>query len=1162
MTAVMAVSSLQSAGAVYYFDGAKMITDSTYKYYRAWSQDMFPWHNTKPSDAWEVDWTNRYGCSLMAMAKMFVEAGVANPKTTNPKTIMDKYGTPSKGIGDIGIYWSNLASHFGMTCESFQYYPKGTFYNTAMSFFNRTDRNYHLLLRVALPSGGSHYVQVDRQATIDSKEIVFNDSTNTSDGGTRYNTKEDYWKNCALKTCSDLGFTPMFFVVFYNNDTLKIKGVQEINSTTGKISWYPNGTCQNYIVYRRNKGATSWKRLANIKHVKGEGIRSYTDKTLKMGQEYQYTVRGVYRVNGKEYAIGYNKNGVNFVTHPDPPQLVSAKSVDYNKIQISWKSVDNADGYKVFRKKNTDKEWTAIKTGVKGTSYTDTTAKCGQKYYYTVRAYKGKTNFLGAFDKKGLSATAVPKSPRLKSTECIDFSTIKICWDKVEGASGYYILRKTGTENYEKIGQTTGGKTEFSDLSPICGTKYTYTVKAYRTVDGKNICGVYPTGISGTAYTTAPQSKGYTSTSADKLTLRWDKVKGASGYILYRKTPTDKTYKQLALINGNGNTSYTDEKLKTCTEYSYKLRSYRTVDKKKIAGYLGEEFSAYTHPAQPVIKSAKSLNYNTIEINWSASTGATGYGVYRKTEGKSYSKIAELQGNKAIKYQDKEAVTGTKYTYTVRAFSGKGEVKQYSTYNRNINCTAYPLPPKTTEVKSLGYNALGISWEKADGATGYYIYRKKATAKSYPKAPYAELGEVTSYTDNAVACGEKYTYAVKTVRNVKGKNFSSDYSASKSAIPVTNAPTVKVSYKDYKSLRISWSLVDGADGYRVYHKKNGDKKWTAIATFGSNTLSSCVHTGIATGIKHTYTVRGYRTNVDKKIWGDFDSKGVSKIPVTSAPRLTSAKNIAYKHIKVEWQQVDGAEGYKIYRKLDGAKSWSALGVVKGKDAISYVDKNAVCGKKYHYTVRAYRKVGTKTSYGLYNKTGISAMSLPEKPLLTVVSDNYNKIKIRWSQCYGATGYKVYKKTVGGSYYLLLKTASPSYTTYIDTVECGVEYSYYVTAYKTVDKVEYGSYDSDVKSCKAVPQTAKLQSVISESKRSATISWTPVTGASGYHIYRKEQNGKYANVADVNSGSGKSFVDQNLESGKKYTYTVVAYRICPMGYIKGTYNKTGLTVTVK
>ena len=46
------------------------------------------------------------------------------------------------------------------------------------------------------------------------------------------------------------------------------------------------------------------------------------------------------------------------------------------------------------------------------------------------------------------------------------------------------------------------------------------------------------------------------------------------------------------------------------------------------------------------------------------------------------------------------------------------------------------------------------------------------------------------------------------------------------------------------------------------------------------------------------------------------------------------------------------------------------------------------------------------------------------------------------------------------------------------------------------------------------------------------------------------------------GNVKSYTDKNVVSGKKYTYTVKAYIICPAGYISGGYNKTGVTITVK
>jgi hypothetical protein len=57
-------------------------------------------------------------------------------------------------------------------------------------------------------------------------------------------------------------------------------------------------------------------------------------------------------------------------------------------VKVSWNKVTGASSYKVYRKTGSG-SWVEIKSGLTGTSYTDTTAKKGTTYYYTVRAVKG-----------------------------------------------------------------------------------------------------------------------------------------------------------------------------------------------------------------------------------------------------------------------------------------------------------------------------------------------------------------------------------------------------------------------------------------------------------------------------------------------------------------------------------------------------------------------------------------------------------------------------------------------------------------------------------------------------------------------------------------------------------------------------------------------------
>lgn len=1162
LTAFLMIVPMTSVSAVNYFDGAKMIKTNGYKYYRAWSQDQFPWHNTKPSDAWESDWMNRYGCSTVAMAKMFVEAGVADPNSVNPGTLMTKYGSPSKGIGDVGIYWSTLAGQFGMSCVSFQQYPSGSFYSTAMRYFNDPNTQYHLLLKVVSPTTSSHYVQIDRQATVKQKTLVINDSTAIYDGGTRYNTANDYYNALALKKLSSTNYTPCYFVVFKNNNTVKLKSLAETKSTAVTLSWYPNGACEKYTVYKRKKGATSWsgKSFKTYASSAGEGIRSCTDTSVTPGNTYEYTVRGCYYdKNGKAVYLKYNKTGKSINVETDAPKLLSATSADYDTINVKWQDVKGATGYKVYRKKAGEKDFTALGV-VKGTTYKDNSAQVGQEYYYTVRAYVGETSNLGSFDKNGIKGVALPKKPTLKTAESVDFNAIKVTWKKVDGASGYYVYRKTDGEKYFKqIAEVNGNKTFTStDLSATTGVKYQYTVRAYRNRNGKPYAGLYDSkGVTATACTKAPTIKSGVSTVSDKLKLTWSKVNGATGYNVYRKLENDKNYKLIKTINGNGNVELTDSGLKCGVKYYYRVNGFRTVDSKNYEGLGSKDYLGLTTPAQPALKSAKSLGYNTISIEWTKVEGATGYDIYRKTTG-TYSKIGTVDKQSTVTFKDEKAVTGVRYQYTVRAFYNKNGIKKVSTYENYIHGTAYPSNPNLTSVTSVEYNAIELKWDKVDGANGYKIYRKLPSDKNY-KELITLYEQTDKYTDQTVTCGTTYQYIIKSFRYENGKTYTSGNNSAVSCKAVPPVVKVKVASTGYNSLNVSWEKVNGATGYRIYFKKDNAKKWTTLATFENGSLTSCEHRKLTTGVNYTYTVRAYYKDGSKTIWGGFNQTGVTKKPVTSAPKLVSVTSSTATNVTVKWETVSGANGYKVMRKADGSKTWSTIGTTNSKK-LSYTDKKVSCGVKYHYTVRAYRNVSKKPVLGSYNSNGLEIMTIPDRPVISVSSANYNKLNVSWSRSNGATGYKVYRKVVNGTY-KLIRNISGAATGFTDTVECGTEYYYYVTAYVINNKVEYGSFDSEAVKGKAVPQTVKLGSP-STTKGQAKINWSTVPGATGYYVYSKTGNSGYKLIADVKGGNVKSYTDKNVVSGKKYTYTVKAYIICPAGYISGGYNKTGVTITVK
>lgn len=159
--------------------------------------------------------------------------------------------------------------------------------------------------------------------------------------------------------------------------------------------------------------------------------------------------------------------------------------------------------------------------------------------------------------------------------------------------------------------------------------------------------------------TTKVTSTAVTNTS---IKVTWNKVRGASGYYVYRKVDGG-SYKKIATVKGNSEVAYTD-KTAYAGKYIYTVRAYSG---SKVSPYNAKGMTASTRIAAPSSVQAKS-NTKGIAVKWKTVKYATGYKVYRKTSGGTYSLIKTVSGQKAVSYQDSKTNSGTQYTYTVKAF--------------------------------------------------------------------------------------------------------------------------------------------------------------------------------------------------------------------------------------------------------------------------------------------------------------------------------------------------------------------------------------------------------------------------------------------------------------------------------------------------------------
>ena len=322
----------------------------------------------------------------------------------------------------------------------------------------------------------------------------------------------------------------------------------------------------------------------NIANVEAElaALQKLIDGMSVEGKSYMWNAKqlGLIKTIVADYHI--ELAGKQGAFKADMPADLQTKAINYKTVQISWSSVDNADGYMVYRR-TADSGWKKIASQVTDISYKDQKAVTGTTYYYTVKAYSyawGEMT-VSSYDKDGVAGKARLGKVKIATANSESYSTIRVTWNKVSGANGYRVYRSTSKDGkYTAIGSTAkNSAVTFLDKKAVTGKTYYYKVRAYRNVSGKKVYGSYSATEKAKAVLSAPTlSAGSTSKTA---VLEWSKVKGADGYQVYASDSQNGTYTRIKITKGTG---ATDESLLTGKTRYYKVRAYRKVNGKAVYG--------------------------------------------------------------------------------------------------------------------------------------------------------------------------------------------------------------------------------------------------------------------------------------------------------------------------------------------------------------------------------------------------------------------------------------------------------------------------------------------------------------------------------------------------------------------------------------------------
>jgi len=301
--------------------------------------------------------------------------------------------------------------------------------------------------------------------------------------------------------------------------------------------------------------------------------------------------------------------------------------------------------------------------------------------------------------------------------------------------------------------------------------------------------------------------------SANMITLNWSSVLNATSYKIYRDS---------LFLAETENLFYEDE-LDGGTTICYQVSPINVVD---IEGILSEQVCEIALlPAPETI--TYSVDTNTVDINWSAVTNASGYRISRDG--------SNIWTGTDMTYSDVGLDYESTFLYSISAYDTENNYGEPSQEESVTTHTQLLAPELNAEISGI---TASLSWTSVSTATSYRIYQDGVFHE-----------EVTILADTVeTISGVESCFKVRAVNE---HGTLGPFSTIECVTGSFSAPELSLSVTG-STASLSWTSVESAESYRVYKD----------ATFLVEQTSLTFDENIGTGTEVCFTVRavnGYGT---------------------------------------------------------------------------------------------------------------------------------------------------------------------------------------------------------------------------------------------------------------------------------------------------------------
>lgn len=404
-----------------------------------------------------------------------------------------------------------------------------------------------------------------------------------------------------------------------------------------------------------------------------------------------------------------------------------------------------------------------------------------------------------------------------------------------------------------------------------------------------------------------------------------------------------------------------------------------------------------------------------------------------------------------------EEVSSDEYSVAYSDNTNAGSAKvQVTAKEDNKNFTGTKEKMFTIESASLKNAVITLPYK-------YYVY----TGEYKKPVPKVKIDGKTIKNTNYTVKYSKNKNVGTAVVTVTAKGANLKGSKTATFVIRTKTPIISLT-SSYNKVDVKWAKIAKATGYKVYRSTSKDSGYKLIKTIKSGSTVSYTDKSVKHNEKYYYKVKAY-ASADGKTTDSADSKVKNiTVRVAKVESVTTTRS-DYRTLKIKWNPVEGATGYRIYRSKSKDGTYNSIATLTGNDNVTFTNAKLKCGRTYYYKVRAYREIDGVKYFGTYSNIK-SRNTRPAK--VELVGDCFykaTKATLTWKKPNGADGYEVYRATAADGTYKKVKTiTSPDTLEWTNTgLSKTKSYYYKVRAYCETDgKTVYGAFSAIFEKSKA------------------------------------------------------------------------------------------------